>query len=385
MFVGTVARRWRVAFCVYNVYNNALDVASRMKRLQDKHLEGNGPDPKVDRASTRSVPLRSVNQPLYPMRAVVEMTGLTPHVIRVWERRYGAVSPYRTESNRRLYTRADVDRLDLLRRAVDGGHSIGRIATLPGAALAGLVAEVDATRDRASGPARATTSDTPAGPHEAAAEHVREALDASRGLDSERLESVLRRAEVAIGRYATVRHVIHEVLEEIGERWARGDTRIAEEHLTSAVIRNVLGDIVSARPAEAGAAGIVIAAPAGHRHELGCLMAGAAAGMQGWRVVYLGADTPAEEIASAVERSHARAVGLSLVFPAGDPGTAKELRKLVRLLPEDVALVLGGRAAASYRSEAEVAIVLSGLDDLQGTLARLEVERAEQGGPTPPP
>ena len=66
----------------------------------------------------------------FSMKYVSRKTGLTPHTIRVWERRYNAVAPERSETNRRLYSESDVERLLLLRRATLLGHSIGRIAAL---------------------------------------------------------------------------------------------------------------------------------------------------------------------------------------------------------------------------------------------------------------
>ena len=67
----------------------------------------------------------------HPIRVVAMRTGLTPHVIRIWEKRYSAVIPSRTATNRRFYTDEDIDRLSLLRRATNTGRSIGQIARLP--------------------------------------------------------------------------------------------------------------------------------------------------------------------------------------------------------------------------------------------------------------
>ena len=62
---------------------------------------------------------------LYPVRYVARQTGLTPHLIRSWERRYAAVAPRRTDTNHRLYSDDDIERLSLLRNAVKAGQSIG--------------------------------------------------------------------------------------------------------------------------------------------------------------------------------------------------------------------------------------------------------------------
>jgi DNA-binding transcriptional MerR regulator/glycosidase len=78
---------------------------------------------------------------LHPIRVVARRSGLKPDLIRAWERRYGAVQPGRDADNERAYTEADIQRLILLRKAVDGGRRIGAIARLSTEALAGLVAE----------------------------------------------------------------------------------------------------------------------------------------------------------------------------------------------------------------------------------------------------
>ena len=76
---------------------------------------------------------------LYPIRYVARDTGLSPHVIRAWERRYGAVTPRRSNGNHRLYSAVDIERLRLLNRAVAGGHSISQVTKLPNAALEELL------------------------------------------------------------------------------------------------------------------------------------------------------------------------------------------------------------------------------------------------------
>ena len=77
----------------------------------------------------------------HPIKVVAQRTGLSPHVIRAWERRYGVVSPARTEGNQRLYSTADIERLDLLRRATELGHNISHLAELPSLRLRRLLAD----------------------------------------------------------------------------------------------------------------------------------------------------------------------------------------------------------------------------------------------------
>ena len=66
-----------------------------------------------------------------PIGVVSHRTGLSPHVIRVWERRYGVIKPHRSTGNRRLYSQAEIERLRLLKLVTDAGYPIGQIAHVP--------------------------------------------------------------------------------------------------------------------------------------------------------------------------------------------------------------------------------------------------------------
>src|SRR5580700_2846659 len=74
----------------------------------------------------------------YPVQVVVRQTGLTPHLLRAWEKRYAAVHPTRSESGRRVYSDLDLRRLKLLSRITKQGHPIGSVATLPDEVLENL-------------------------------------------------------------------------------------------------------------------------------------------------------------------------------------------------------------------------------------------------------
>ncbi len=82
----------------------------------------------------------------YEISAVSKLTGLSIHVLRVWERRYGVVEPDRTESKRRQYSRSDVKRLTLLKTLVDHGHTISSISKLSIEALEERLAEVEGSK-----------------------------------------------------------------------------------------------------------------------------------------------------------------------------------------------------------------------------------------------
>src|SRR5829696_7924106 len=127
----------------------------------------------------------SFDTPQHPVRLVANLTGLSPHVLRAWERRYGVVAPHRSQGGQRLYSDQDVERLRRLRLLTAKGHSISRIATLSLPELERLEAEAP--------PAPAMAPDG-AVESSAAAELVAEALRAVRELDADALQGVLQRA-----------------------------------------------------------------------------------------------------------------------------------------------------------------------------------------------
>ena len=273
----------------------------------------------------------------YPLRAVIRRTGLTADVIRAWERRYGAVNPSRSEGGQRLYSESDVVRLALLRKAAADGHSIGEIARLDSAAL-----EVLATQGRA-GHGRPDDGS-------AAALVVAEAIAATESLDQSTLEAVLKRAVLTLGATRFIDSIAADVLRQVGDRWHAGTLAPFHEHLASDTVRRVLAWVSDAYEPERRAPCVVVATPAGEYHELGAMIAAAAASEESWRVVYLGANLPAADIAAAAKAVSADVVALSLVYGNGGAAT-REIVETARALPDGVALVVGGAAAIKLGTE----------------------------------
>jgi DNA-binding transcriptional MerR regulator/methylmalonyl-CoA mutase cobalamin-binding subunit len=281
------------------------------------------------------------------MRVVTRRTGLSPDLLRAWERRYEVVTPSRSEGGRRLYSDTDIERLRLLYRATLTGRTIGQVAELPTEALAALIrqdAVADAQAERAGrGPRR---RDSAALPSEA--DYLADAVRAIERLDASALEATLRRATIALSSAALLDGLLVSLLDGVGAHWHEGTLRPVHEHLASVVVRRVLDDVIESANSPFATASVVVATPSGQIHELGALLVAASAATEGWRVTYLGVDLPAEDIAECAVRTRARAVALSVVYPAGDAAVGDELRRLRTALPKRTALLVGGSAAPSY-------------------------------------
>jgi len=302
----------------------------------------------------------------HPVRLVAARTGLTPHVLRAWERRHHVVDPARSEGGQRLYSDLDIVRLRLLHRLTESGHPISRIAALPLAELERMFreeAQVDSPGEIARG----------------SAPEFRDAvLRAVRRLDAGDLHSVLERAVVTLGVPAFLDTVAGPSLQAVGHGWREGSLTIAQEHLATAVFRRVLGWIMATYEVHAAAPRVVVATPPRQLHELGAMLVAAAAAAEGWGVTYLGADLPAADILAAAHQVGARVVALSLVYPADDPELPGELERIRRELPPGVVLIVGGAGVpARERVEGAGARVVDSLGDLRLVLRGLAAATTE--------
>ena len=304
----------------------------------------------------------------HPIQVVSRRTGLGTDVIRVWERRYEAVTPTRDAVGRRLYSDADVERLLLLRRATEAGRRIGDVARLEQSELARLVAE-----DEAHAAPRLASS----GARDAAGQLLEMCFAAIEAVSPAELESVLQRAAVSLSTPALLDKILIPLLRDIGERCRRGDLRVSHEHAATAVLRTFLAQRVAEHRVPERAPVLVVATPTGQRHELGALMVELSATAEGWRVVYLGPDLPVDEISFVARETNASAVALSIVYPPDDPALAEALRRLKHALPAGVPLYVGGLAVGGYEGVLKEvgAIVPADLYEFRSLLDQLRKRR----------
>ena len=282
-----------------------------------------------------SVEVEQVNS----IQIAARQAGVTPNLIRAWEHRYGAVEPGRTSTKRRLYSQADIERLRLLKQLTNSGHAISHIAKLPDAKLRELLGQSpQPINSQDLNPDIKSTNSL-----------VNQALIAIQALDAPRLEKAFENSAIALGTHGSLLRVIAPLAETVGELWRAGHLSAAHEHFGSTLMRKFLLQLARPVGGSERSPVIVIATPAGQLHELGALLAAATATHLGWQVTQLGASLPAAEIALAARQKNARAVALSLIYPEDDSSIASELALLKRLLPVEVALIAGGRAAKSYR------------------------------------
>jgi methanogenic corrinoid protein MtbC1 len=270
----------------------------------------------------------------YRIGAVALEIGIPVETLRIWERRYRVVTPERSPRGGRLYSDLHVARLRRIKRLVDRGHAIGRVAPLEDAQLQALL-------DQTGGAAPA-----PADLAELRARFIA-AIDR---LDARDAQQLLGRAALLLGTRTLVLELVVPLLHEIGQRWEAGNVRVCHEHAASAIVRTVLGSLLVTQPPGSRSRTIVVGTPSGELHELGALMVALLAGTAGWDVLYLGPNLPPDEILLATRTAGAAALALSVV-DARDGAELDRLRadfaRLADGLPQAAALLIGGAGAAA--------------------------------------
>jgi DNA-binding transcriptional MerR regulator/methylmalonyl-CoA mutase cobalamin-binding subunit len=218
------------------------------------------------------------------------IVGVQDATLRAWERRYDLLRPERSAGGFRLYSSADERRIRSMQAHMDRGLAAAQAASL---AVAESAVDIVA----------------PVRPEE----QVEELLDAAEAFNATRFD-VLLDAAFARGRLPAIRDVVLPVLAEIGLRWERADLTVGHEHFATHLIERRL--LALATGWEAGSGRLaVLACPSGERHTLGLICFGLLLADYGWRIAYLGADTPVDQIVGVSESLAPDAVILCALDP----------------------------------------------------------------------
>jgi len=166
--------------------------------------------------------------------------------------------------------------------------------------------------------------------------------------------------------------VVPSLMLRVGDEWQAGRLTIAHEHLASAAVIAILLEAMRSVPELPGAPRLLVATPAGERHAVGAALAAAAAALDGWTIIYLGADVPAAEIVAAAAASRASAIALSVVHTDDPDSVIGELRSVRDTLAIGVPVIVGGAAAMRMAGRlTEPGLVVCGsISEMRRMLAR---------------
>jgi MerR family transcriptional regulator, light-induced transcriptional regulator len=260
--------------------------------------------------------------------------GVSPELLRAWERRYGLLRPARSAGGLRLYSPADVERVALMQQHLAEGMA---------AAEAAALAVRDAVEEEA-----ARTAPRPA----AIRDELAAALDA---FDEPRAQAILDRLLALATVETLLAEVVVPYLQELGERWKRGEASVAQEHFASSVLRGRLLGLARGWGLGLGPVAVLACLP-GEQHDLGLIAFGLALRSQGWRIVYLGPDSPIDTVADVSRRLEPSLVVLNAVSRERVRPVVPQLRALARRHT----VALGGAAAEDRTLEKNGILALTG-------------------------
>ena len=229
--------------------------------------------------------------------------GVSPELLRAWERRYGLLQPTRSEGGFRLYTTEDAQRVARMQQGLQQGLSAAESAR------------------RALSTAR---------PAEGLLDDARtRLLSAVAVYDETTVHTVIDDALATFSLETVLRELILPSLREVGEKWERGDLEVAHEHFVSNLVRERL--LALSRNWSRGAGPLaILACPPREQHDIGLIAFGLVLRSHGWRILFLGANTPVETIANAAAATNPQVVVVAGMDGALLEDVGGELRRLSR-------------------------------------------------------
>jgi len=276
------------------------------------------------------------DRPLLRIGELSRRLGVSDHVLRAWESRYGLLQPVRSTGGFRLYSEADEARIRRMQAYLAQGLSAAEAAR---AAL---------------GDGPGTHLPEPAGPAAGSepCTELRRALDA---FDEPAAQAALDRLIAELSLPIVLRDIVLPYLADLGQRWQAGTASIATEHFASNLIRGRLAGLARGWGNGHGPRA-VLACPPGELHDLALMVFGIALNRNGWRIDYLGMNTPVEELSRTVDARHPDLVVLAATLPENLEPLVAQLTALARHAP----LALAGPGATPEIAGAVGARLLTG-------------------------
>ena len=259
-------------------------------------------------------------------------SGVRPELLRAWERRYGLLRPVRSSGGLRLYSLDDLERVRLMREHLAAGLAAAEAAALVGRGAGGR-------------------PDAPMFQPATARNELAAALET---FDEPRAQAVLDQLLAVATLDALLSELVLPYLHDLGDRWRRGEASIAQEHFASNVLRGRLLGLARGWGRGLGPQAVLACAP-GEEHDLGLIAFGLALRSHGWRIAYLGGNTPIDTVAAAAGSLDPSLVVVSAVTGERIRPIASELEALSRRHR----LAIGGAGAEDSDTAAVGALELS--------------------------
>ncbi len=273
-----------------------------------------------------------------PIGELSRRLGVSSDLLRKWESRYAVLRPDRTAGNQRLYSRTDEARAQVMLRHLEAGVPAAQAAELASAARFKITPGIK--------------TETATAQAAAARAGMQAALER---YDETAAEQALETLYATFTSTTVIRDVFLPYLHEIGERWAGSELSVAQEHFASAFIHSRLLGLARGWDRGLGPR-VLLACPADEQHAFGLIALGIALHQIGWRITYLGADTPIPVIVEAAASIQPRLTVITAVTSQRLEPVIADLKRLAGCGP----LAIAGAGASPELAAACRATYLAG-------------------------
>lgn len=271
----------------------------------------------------------------YPQQVVVHKTGLTPNILRAWERRYGGIVAERDSQGRRVYSEELTEKLILLSILVDQGYRIGDLANRPNGDLRVLTDALNQSK-----PAYMIPNPS-----------LERAISSTKIFDDCSLWNELERATSVYGRLDLIDSFIFPLIHEAKKLMKVHELLEVHLHFLQTTLRTFLSTLLAPIPGDPSRPRVVFAYPPGQVSDLGGIASAVHIHAAGWHPVLLGTSILSEQIVATTSKLNAHAVILSAVADTYDTRVLNETIKVRRGLPPEVWVFFGGHVPRLLRDD----------------------------------
>ena len=296
--------------------------------------------------------------PLCRIQRFSKLTGLNPHVVRAWEKRYGLVIPTRGLNRYRLYTDEDVLLFRYLKTETQKGTSIGELSHLGREELLRRM-----KKEQVSAPRQFIPSES----------LIKELLASIRINSWAEFQRQLNAAVAVIPFEESLLTFLLPLQERVGKLWHEGIITVGQEHFVTQQIQQKISSAMNQLRLPAHGPACVVCCPAKEQHAVGAQVMAYWCLARGFPTFYLGADLPLIELGKYCAQVSPMLTLISVPTPL--PGQEAFVNELVHHVKPYTPIGIGGEGAIHAQSffEREGIQVFPGLLDLEKLLDRLSV------------
>lgn len=260
----------------------------------------------------------------YTIKDIEKLSGIKAHTIRIWEKRYGIISPERTYTNRRKYTDIDLRKLINISILNRNGYKISKIASMSFPEIEDKVSVISQDTNK---------SDT----------QVENLLITMFNLDETSFIEQINRFIISLGFENTFNRIVFPFLKRVGVLWVTGTITPSQEHFVSNLIRQKLISNIDALVSgkKGNSKRVLFFLPENELHEIGLLFFSYLARKNGHKVLYLGPQTPLMSVVEAIKQWPADIIVTGTLSELSGVQKDEYLEKLSELFSKQVVITSG--------------------------------------------